>query len=96
MRYGISGLALFVAGVVALVFAQTTAIAAKYILYYTLRLHANAQTLPWMAYAPTMPVVITVVLLVAALYMILARNYSPQDRHWAYGTLGTLVGFWLK
>ena len=96
MRIGFSGLALFVAGVVGLTFAQTAAISARYMMYYTFRLNANAQAEAWMAYVPTMPVIITVVLLVAALYVILARNFSPQDKNWAYGTLGTLVGFWLK
>jgi hypothetical protein len=96
MRIGFSGLALFVTGVVALTFAQTAAIAARYMLYYTLRLHANAQAETWMAYVPTMPVIITIVLLAAALYVILARNFSAQDKNWAFGTLGTLVGFWLK
>jgi hypothetical protein len=22
--------------------------------------------------------------------------YTPVDKHWAYGTTGTIVGFWLK
>jgi hypothetical protein len=96
MRIGFSGLALFVAGVVALTFAQAAAITARYMLYYTFRLHTNAEAETWMAYVPTMPVIITAVLLAAALYVILARKFSAQDKNWAYGTLGTLVGFWLK
>jgi hypothetical protein len=35
------------------------------------------------------------VLLFAAVWRILSKRYTPTDRHWAYGTIGTLVGFWL-
>jgi hypothetical protein len=40
--------------------------------------------------------VITFVLLAASLFVILSKRYAPTDRHWAYGTVGTLIGFWLK
>jgi hypothetical protein len=40
--------------------------------------------------------VVSVVLLAAALFVILTKKYGPQDKHWAYGTLGTIVGYWLK
>lgn len=40
--------------------------------------------------------VISAVLLIAALFVILTKKYPPQDKHWAYGALGTVVGFWLK
>lgn len=42
-----------------------------------------------------MPTLISVVLLAAALWVILSQRYTPTDRHWAYGALGTVVGFWL-
>jgi hypothetical protein len=35
------------------------------------------------------------VVLLAALLVILSKRYVPTDRHWGYGTLGILVGFWL-
>jgi len=41
-------------------------------------------------------VVITLIILVASLFVILTKRYSPADRHWAYGALGTVIGFWLK
>lgn len=40
--------------------------------------------------------IVSIVLLAASLFVILAQRYSPTERHWAYGTIGTLVGFWLK
>jgi hypothetical protein len=40
--------------------------------------------------------VISAVLLLAALFVVLTKRYPPQDKHWAYGALGTIVGFWLK
>jgi len=43
----------------------------------------------------TMPVVVSLVLLIAALWVILSKRYTPTDRHWAYGSVGTIVGFWL-
>jgi hypothetical protein len=35
-------------------------------------------------------------LLLASLFVILAERYTLADKHWAYGTTGTIVGFWLK
>jgi hypothetical protein len=35
------------------------------------------------------------VLLVAALWVILSKRYGPTDRHWAYGIIGMIVGYWL-
>jgi hypothetical protein len=41
-------------------------------------------------------VVIGAVVLVASLFVILSEQYTPQDSHWAYGALGTVMGFWLR
>ncbi|MGB0015036.1 MAG: hypothetical protein WBQ03_25815 [Candidatus Sulfotelmatobacter sp.] len=43
-----------------------------------------------------MPVVVSVILLIGGLFIILAKRYQPSDRHWAYATVGTIVGYWLK
>jgi len=43
-----------------------------------------------------MQVLVSLVLLAAGLYVILSKQYDAQDKHWAYGTVGTLVGFWLR
>jgi hypothetical protein len=40
--------------------------------------------------------VITLVLLLPSLVVIMKKNYDPSQKHWAYGTIGTIVGFWLK
>jgi hypothetical protein len=44
----------------------------------------------------TAQLVISAVLLTAALFVILTKKYPAADKHWAYGALGTVVGFWLK
>jgi hypothetical protein len=49
-----------------------------------------------MSYPLVAQLVISAVLLAAALFVILTKKYPPQDKHWAYGALGTVVGFWLK
>ena len=40
-----------------------------------------------------MQVTVSLVLLAASLFVILSRRYTPQDKHWAYATIGTLLGF---
>jgi hypothetical protein len=32
----------------------------------------------------------------AALYIVLSRDYPPQEKNWAFSTLGTILGFWLR
>jgi len=41
-------------------------------------------------------VAISLVVLAAALYVILARPDAPDDHKWAYSIVGTIVGYWLK
>lgn len=43
-----------------------------------------------------MPEVVTVVVLLAALFVILSRGYGDAEQKWAYGAIGTLLGYWLK
>jgi len=40
-------------------------------------------------------IAITGVLLCASLFVILSKRYSAQEKHWAYTTVGTILGFWL-
>lgn len=40
--------------------------------------------------------IISVIILAAALYVILSKQYAGIDKHWAYATVGTILGFWLK
>jgi hypothetical protein len=39
--------------------------------------------------------IISLILFGGALWVIVSQRYTPTDRHWAYGTVGTIVGFWL-
>lgn len=39
---------------------------------------------------------ISILFSIAALFIILAQRYAPTDKHWAYATLGTIIGFWFK
>ena len=43
-----------------------------------------------------MQVVVTLALLAAGLFIVLSSSYTPQAQHWGYGTLGSILGFWLK
>jgi hypothetical protein len=40
--------------------------------------------------------VVSVLLLLASLFVILSTKYGAKDKHWAYATVGTLLGFWLR
>jgi hypothetical protein len=44
----------------------------------------------------TMQIVVTVSLLSSCLLVVLSSGYDPNSKHWAFGMLGTLVGFWLR
>jgi hypothetical protein len=41
-------------------------------------------------------VAISFCVLACALFVILSKRYTPTQKHWAYATLGTLLGYWLK
>ncbi len=43
-----------------------------------------------------MQVAVSIILLCAALIIVLVPAYAPNDKHWAYGSLGTILGFWLR
>jgi len=43
-----------------------------------------------------MQVVISLIVLGGGLYIIISPLYDPKDKHWAYGSAGTILGFWLK
>lgn len=43
-----------------------------------------------------MQLAISVLLMIASLFVILSARYGPKDKHWAYGTVGTLLGFWFQ
>jgi hypothetical protein len=43
-----------------------------------------------------MQVMLSLALTPASLFIIISKDYGPKDKHWAYATIGTVVGFWLK
>jgi hypothetical protein len=40
--------------------------------------------------------VVSLCFFVPSLFVVLSRRFSEKDKWWAYGTLGTVLGFWLK
>ena len=40
--------------------------------------------------------VVSIVVLIAALFVILSGKYADADKKWAYGAVGTIVGYWLN
>ena len=43
-----------------------------------------------------MKVLLSLLMADAALFVVLSKRYTPQAKHWGYGMLGTLLGWWLK
>jgi hypothetical protein len=43
-----------------------------------------------------MRVFVSIVILGCAVYIVLSHSYDLQEKHWAYGSLGTILGFWLR
>jgi hypothetical protein len=41
-------------------------------------------------------VVISLAILASSLYIVLSNRYTPQDKYWALGAVGTILGFSLK
>jgi hypothetical protein len=39
-------------------------------------------------------VVLSLLLFLGALWVILSQRYTATDRHWAFGAVGTVIGFW--
>ncbi len=46
--------------------------------------------------AKGMQVVVSIATLVASLAIILLKRYEQRDKHWAYATIGTIIGFWVR
>lgn len=43
-----------------------------------------------------MQVVISLAVLYVGLRVILAKSLQQKDKNWAYGAIGTIIGYWLK
>lgn len=54
----------------------------------------------WSQMSHTLTVIVTVIitfaLLGASLYVILSQHFGESEQKWAFGTVGTVVGYWLK
>ena len=54
---------------------------------------------PWasaMASPGVMQALISLAVLGAALFIILSKKYPSESDKWAYGTVGTILGYWLS
>jgi hypothetical protein len=47
-------------------------------------------------YRDPVQIIISALLLVVSLFVILSKKYGPKEQHWAFATIGTLIGFWFK
>lgn len=43
-----------------------------------------------------MPIIISLAILGCALYVVLSKNYAGESEKWAFGAIGTVVGYWLR
>ena len=43
-----------------------------------------------------MEMLVSTVVLPAALLVIVSERFGPGDKHWAYTTVGLVIGFWLS
>jgi len=43
-----------------------------------------------------MMIVVSVLVLCSSLYVILSRQYDSENQKWAFGVIGTILGFWLR
>lgn len=43
-----------------------------------------------------MPTVVSLSVLVASLYIILSASYGDAQNKWAYGSVGMILGYWLR
>jgi hypothetical protein len=43
-----------------------------------------------------MQIAVSILLLGAALFVILSQRYDDSSKHWAFATVGTIIGYWLK
>jgi hypothetical protein len=43
-----------------------------------------------------MMIVVSTLVLGSSLYVILSQKYQGESEKWAYGVIGTILGFWLR
>jgi hypothetical protein len=40
--------------------------------------------------------IVSLIILIVSLYIIVSKAYNSDQEKWAFGSLGTIIGFWLK
>jgi hypothetical protein len=43
-----------------------------------------------------MQAIVSLAVLGAALFILLTHGFGPDSKRWAYGSVGMVVGYWLK
>ncbi len=43
-----------------------------------------------------MRILVTLAVLASALYIVLSRHYEADQQKWAFGVIGTVLGYWLR
>jgi hypothetical protein len=44
-----------------------------------------------------MPIFVSTVVLLSALFIVLSKNaYDADQQKWAFGVIGTIIGYWLR
>ena len=43
-----------------------------------------------------MRIIVTLTVLLCALYTIFSKHYEADQQKWAFGVIGTVLGYWLK
>lgn len=46
--------------------------------------------------AAAMPAIVTIAVLGSAIFVILSGSYAEAEQKWAFGSVGTVIGYWLK
>ena len=47
-------------------------------------------------YRVVMQILVSVIILAAGLIVVLSQDYGPETEKWAFGVMGTVVGYWLN
>jgi hypothetical protein len=39
---------------------------------------------------------VSLIILACALFVILSSRFKTTEKHWAFGVIGTILGYWLR
>jgi hypothetical protein len=62
----------------------------------TVAIHANVESSSSRNVTLWVRIGVTSFLLLAALFVILSNRYPADEQKWAFGVVGTILGYWLK